>query len=133
MALERETPRSKPADHHDAGGGSSSISTSTMPPTASSTSAANVAAAVGYGASGMGSIGGGSGTKVVSIGKRRGNQYVEGVSVMNALELSGEDGGDGNYKRIITDGFFWKDVPELEGILQKFMAEYYEMRCVTLV
>ena len=51
----------------------------------------------------------------VSIGKKRGNQFVEGVS-------SGSN--------VITDGFFWKDVPELEAILQRNMEEYYDMRCV---
>ena len=54
----------------------------------------------------------------VSIGKKRGNQFVEGVS-------SGSN--------VITDGFFWKDVPELEAILQRNMEEYYDMRCVLLL
>ncbi|KAL9185787.1 hypothetical protein ACHAXT_003564 [Thalassiosira profunda] len=46
------------------------------------------------------------------IGKRRGNQYVEGVP---------------ERKTVIADGFFWKDVPELEGLLLRHMEEYYEM------
>lgn len=52
----------------------------------------------------------------IGIGKRRGNQYVEGVSSLK--------------DNVITDGFFWKDVPELESILQQNMEEYYEMRYV---
>lgn len=63
----------------------------------------------------------------ISIGKCRGNQYIEGVSA----EV-GED--DTTKKIIITGGFFWKDFPELESVLQRNMEEYYEMRLVlTLV
>jgi hypothetical protein len=36
-----------------------------------------------------------------------------------ALESSGN--------KVIRDGFFWKDVPELEKVLQKHMMEYYFM------
>ena len=57
----------------------------------------------------------------IGIGKRRGNQYIEGMSA----EV-GED--DTTKKIIITTGFFWKDFPELERVLQRNMEEYYEMR-----
>ena len=53
-----------------------------------------------------------------------GNQHVEGVGSITL---------DANGKKIITNGFFWKDLPELESILQKHMENYYEMRYVMLL
>jgi hypothetical protein len=44
--------------------------------------------------------------------------------------VGAREGGDG--RGVIAPGFFWKDVPELEGVLRRYMEEYYEMRCVDL-
>lgn len=64
--------------------------------------------------------GGGAGPDT-GIGRRRGNQYVEGVRAPGP----GVGGG-----KVIADGFFWRDVPELEEVLREHMEGYYEMRCV---
>lgn len=110
MALERETPR-KPGggapDHHHhhkscASPGASCPSSSSSGASASSSSA----------------------SVEVSIGKRRGNQYVQGVPLLAEADIHS------NGNKVIKAGFFWKDVPELEDILQRFMEEYYEMRYV---
>ena len=96
MALERESPR-KP------GGGAPDHKSSKSTTTATATN---------------------TNLEEVSIGRRRGNQHVEGVGSITL---------DANGKKIITNGFFWKDLPELESILQKHMENYYEMRYVMLL
>ena len=35
---------------------------------------------------------------------------------------------DSSGRKLIRDGFFWKDYPCLEKVLQKYMMEYYFMR-----
>ena len=102
MALEREAPR-KPG-----GGAPDHKCPRKFSPSNNAVSSASVASVASVAAS----------PNEVSIGHRRGNQYVEGVST------SSNDGSS----KIITNGFFWKDLPELEAILQQNMEEYYEMR-----
>eukprot|EP00984_Skeletonema_dohrnii_P005316 scaffold1868_cov139-Skeletonema_dohrnii-CCMP3373.AAC.6 len=55
--------------------------------------------------------------------KRLSSQNLDGsatdTAFMSAVESSG--------KKVIRDGFFWKDVPELEKVLQTHMMEYYFM------
>lgn len=48
----------------------------------------------------------------------------ESSSAANAAFLSAVESSG---KKVIRDGFFWKDVPELEKVLQKHMMEYYYM------
>lgn len=132
MALERETPR-KPGggapDHHrrtkagDYSSTASSGSSTSASVTSSSDEDGNASSSSSTSSSSLGSH------PQISIGKRRGNQYVEGISVHTMM--GGGDGVSGPHSKIITNGFFWKDVPELESILQKYMEEYYEMRCVS--
>lgn len=47
------------------------------------------------------------------------NASAADIAFLTAVESSG--------KKVIRDGFFWKDVPELEKVLQKHMMEYYFM------
>jgi hypothetical protein len=133
MALERETPR-KPGGgapdhhHHQNGHRRSKTSDSTFSSVIGGSSA-SISESSSSDEDGSASSSSSGGHPPISIGKRRGNQYVEGVSIHTMMV--GSSGGSGPLSKVITNGFFWKDVPELESILQKYMEEYYEMRYVS--
>lgn len=134
MALERETPR-KPGggapDHHRRTKASDSSTASSGSSTSASVSSSSDedGNASSSSSTSSSSLTSGGSQPQISIGKRRGNQYVEGISVHTMM--GGGDGVSGPNIKIITNGFFWKDVPELESILQRYMEEYYEMRYVS--
>jgi hypothetical protein len=55
--------------------------------------------------------------------KRLSSQNSDG----SAIDKASVSAVDSSGKKVIRDGFFWKDVPGLEKVLQKHMMEYYFM------
>ena len=133
MALERETPRKPgggaPDHHHHQNGHRRSKTSDSTFSSVSGGSSTSISESSSSDEDGSASSSSSGGHPPISIGKRRGNQYVEGISVHTMM--GGSSGGSGPLSKVITNGFFWKDVPELESILQKYMEEYYEMRYVS--
>ena len=118
MALQRETPRKSPpttiatptegVSTPDSHGHTTKPSSTSNGTASTATASASAASATAVSPESNNSCPANF-PEVVSIGKRRGNQYVEGVRTFV---------GDSTLDKVITDGFFWKDVPELESILQ---------------
>ena len=70
---------------------------------------------------------GGAPTHLKNLALKRLSSQMSGASSSAAADVSFLSELDSSGKKVIRDGFFWKDVPELEKVLQTHMMEFYFM------